>query len=64
MSFKSTFRQTLDIEVKRVVESHPEYVIRQIAHALTATIGEIRASLKRLGVTMRDGRPPRRSQEK
>ena len=64
MSFKSTFRKTLDTEVKRVLESHPEYVIRQIAHELTATIGEIRASLKRLGVTMRDGRPPRRSQEK
>ncbi len=63
MSFRETFQKTLDAQVRRVLADHPEFVIREIGYELTATIGEIRASLKRLGVTMRDGRPPRRNSE-
>jgi hypothetical protein len=63
MSFRDTLQQTLDAQVKRVLADHPKFVIREIGYELTATIGEIRASLKRLGVTMRDGRPPRRNSE-
>ena len=62
-TFAASFRNKLDLEVARIREEHPEYVIREIATAVPASIGEIRASLRRLGITMLTGRRPRRNRE-
>lgn len=63
MSFRETFQAKLDVEVKRLREDHPEYVISDIMEALTATRWEIRSSLKRLGIEMPDGRRSRLNPE-
>jgi hypothetical protein len=62
-SFKQAFQQKLDIEVAGVRTEHPEFVVRQIAEHLSATIWEIRSSLKRLGIVMPEGHRPRLNPE-
>jgi hypothetical protein len=56
-SFKETYRQKLDVEVKRVHEEHPYWGARLIAQEVVASYWDVRSSLKRLGIKIPIGQP-------
>ncbi len=63
MSFREKYCRDLDAAVAKARAEHPEWPTWRIADSVGATIGELQASKKRLGIVMKNGRPYRLQSE-